>query len=73
MLEMATNALVCLLQAQPALADTIPASGHIPRLCSQMSSAIHEPAVHRSAILLLHQLAISDVSISIIFPVMKFL
>lgn len=63
MLEMATNALVCLLQAQPALADTIPASGHIPRLCNQMSSGIHEPAVHRSAILLLHQLAVSDTCI----------
>lgn len=62
MLEIATNALVCLLQAQPALADTIPALGHIPRLCSQMSAAVQEPAVHRSAIRVLHQLAISDVS-----------
>lgn len=63
MLELATKALVSLLQAQPALADTIPASGHIPRLCNQMSAANHDPAVHRSAILLLHQLAISDVNI----------
>ena len=62
MLELSTQALVCLLQAQPTLADQIPSLGHIPRLCRQMSSQNSQPPVYKAAILILHQLAASEVS-----------
>lgn len=59
---MCTNALCSLLQAQPALSDIIPALGHIPRLCKQLGSHTEHSIVHKAAILLLHQLALSEVS-----------
>lgn len=62
MLELATQALVCLLQAQPTLADQVPSLGHIPRLCRQMAIQNSQPSVYKTAILILHQLATSEVS-----------
>lgn len=62
MLELATQALVCLLQAQPALADQVPSLGHIPRLCRQMAVQNCQPPVYKSAILILGQLATSEAS-----------
>lgn len=56
---MSASALCALLSAQPSLADGIPALGHIPRLFRQMT-------VHPSStVLVLRQLALSDVSINI--------
>lgn len=62
MLELTTQALVCLLQAQPILADQVPSLGHIPRLCRQMAVQNSQPSVYKTAILILHQLATSEVS-----------
>ncbi|XP_069681979.1 dnaJ homolog subfamily C member 13 isoform X2 [Periplaneta americana] len=62
-LDSATSALVCLLQAQPALADHVPSLGHIPQLCKQMVIHRQQGAVIRAAILVLHQLATSEVCI----------
>lgn len=62
MLELTTQALVCLLQAQPILADQVPSLGHIPRLCRQMAIQNSQPSVYKTAILILHQLATSEVS-----------
>lgn len=53
---MSASALCALLSAQPSLADGIPALGHIPRLFKQMAV---QPS---STVLVLHQLALSDVS-----------
>ncbi|XP_067003788.2 dnaJ homolog subfamily C member 13 [Anabrus simplex] len=64
LLELATNALVSLLQAQPALADQVPSLGHIPRICKQMVAQLQQTAVPRAAILILHQLATSEACIS---------
>lgn len=63
MLELTTQALVCLLQAQPTLADQVPSLGHIPRLCRQMAIQNSQPSVYKTAILILHQLATSEVSL----------
>ncbi|XP_049787278.1 dnaJ homolog subfamily C member 13 [Schistocerca cancellata] len=63
LLELATSALVCLLQAQPALADHVPALGHIPRICHQIVAQLQQSAVPRAAIRILHQLATSEVCI----------
>lgn len=57
-LELSAGALVRLLQAQPALADAVPALGHIPRLCRQMAQP--QPAVPAAAVRVLHQLATSE-------------
>lgn len=62
MLELTTQALVNLLQAQPNLADQVPSLGHIPRLCRQMATRNNQPSVYKAAILILHQLAISEVN-----------
>lgn len=59
-METVTSALCALLQAQPVLADQIPALGHIPRLCSKMAMKTNQISVHKSAILVLHQLALSE-------------
>ncbi|XP_011314514.1 dnaJ homolog subfamily C member 13 isoform X3 [Fopius arisanus] len=64
MLELTTQALVCLLQAQPALADQVPSLGHIPRLCRQMATRNSQPPVYKAAILILHQLATSEICIN---------
>ncbi|XP_063990665.1 dnaJ homolog subfamily C member 13 isoform X3 [Diachasmimorpha longicaudata] len=64
MLELTTQALVCLLQAQPALADQVPSLGHIPRLCRQMATRNSQPPVYKAAILILHQLATSEICIT---------
>ncbi|KAK0084129.1 hypothetical protein PV325_007587 [Microctonus aethiopoides] len=64
MLELTTQALVCLLQAQPTLADQVPSLGHIPRLCRQMSVRNSQPPVYKAAILILHQLATSEICIN---------
>ncbi|CAG2054418.1 unnamed protein product [Timema podura] len=63
LLELATSALVSLLQAQPALADQVPSLGHIPRLCRQMVLCKQHNDVPKAAILVLHQLATSEVCI----------
>ncbi|XP_015609793.1 dnaJ homolog subfamily C member 13 isoform X2 [Cephus cinctus] len=64
MLELTTQALVCLLQAQPSLGDQVPSLGHIPRLCRQMATQHSQPPVYKSAILIMHQLASSEICIS---------
>ncbi|KAF7993906.1 hypothetical protein HCN44_011175 [Aphidius gifuensis] len=64
MLELTTQALVCLLQAQPSLADQVPSLGHIPRLCRQMATRNSQPSAYKSAIRILHQLAISEICIN---------
>ncbi|XP_066599154.1 dnaJ homolog subfamily C member 13 isoform X2 [Prorops nasuta] len=64
MLELTTQALVCLLQAQPNLADHVPSLGHIPRLCRQMAVHNGQPSIYKTAILILHQLALSEICIS---------
>ncbi|XP_012268108.2 dnaJ homolog subfamily C member 13 isoform X2 [Athalia rosae] len=64
MLELATQALVCLLQAQPALADQVPSLGHIPRLCRQMSIPSGQQVVYKAGILILHQLAASEICVA---------
>lgn len=55
-LDTSTTALVALLHAQPNLADAIPVLGHIPKFFTQLSS---QP---KSALKVLHQLSMSDVS-----------
>lgn len=64
MLELSTQALVSLLQVQPILADQVPSLGHIPRLCRQMAMQNNQPSVYKTAILILHQLATSEICIS---------
>ncbi|XP_012235865.1 dnaJ homolog subfamily C member 13 isoform X2 [Linepithema humile] len=64
MLELTTQALVCLLQTQPTLSDQVPSLGHIPRLCRQMAVQNGQPSVYKTAILILHQLATSEICIS---------
>lgn len=59
MLEIATNALVALLQAQPTLGNHVPSLGYVPRLIKQMTQ-IHSSAIPR-AVLMLHQLALNEV------------
>lgn len=61
-LEMATNALCALLQAQPALLDMVPSMGHIPRLCRQMGCNIRQVSVPKASIQILHALSNSTVS-----------
>lgn len=55
-LDLSTNALIALLQAQPSLADAVPVLGHIPKFFTQLSI---QP---KSALKVLHQLALSEVS-----------
>lgn len=66
---MCANSLCALLQAQPALTDLIPALGHIPRLCKQMGSHTDHNIVPKAAILVLHQLALSEVRYYVIYLV----
>lgn len=54
-LDVSTNALVALLQAQPNLADNVPVLGHIPKFLTQLSI---QP---KSALKVLHQLSMSEV------------
>jgi hypothetical protein len=63
LLETVTSALVCLLHAQPSLADQVPSLGHIPQLCKQMAKHHQQGAVIQATVLLLHQLATSEVHI----------
>lgn len=56
-LEVSTNALVALLHAQPNLADSVPVLGHIPKFFTQLAI---QP---KSALKILHELALSEVSI----------
>lgn len=63
MLELTTQALVSLLQAQPSLADQVPSLGHIPRLCRQMAMQNNQPLVYKTALLILNELAASEVSL----------
>ncbi|XP_046397209.1 dnaJ homolog subfamily C member 13 [Ischnura elegans] len=75
-LDLCTNAIVALLKSQPALADQVPALGHLPRLCQLMgksatalvpkssSTAIkREDPVPKAAIQILHQISASQVCI----------
>lgn len=64
LLEMGTTALCALLQAQPMLLDLVPSMGHIPRLCRQMGSNVKQIAIPKCAILILHALSLSSVSLS---------
>lgn len=59
-LETLTQALVCLLMAQPSLLDQVPALGHIPRLLQVMSK--HNDAIAGSCLQIIRQLSNSDVS-----------
>jgi hypothetical protein len=61
LLETVTSALVCLLQAQPSLADQVPSLGHIPQLCKKMVTHRQQGTVIRATVLVLHQLATSEV------------
>ncbi|XP_060515817.1 dnaJ homolog subfamily C member 13 [Cylas formicarius] len=63
LLDLTTNALCSLLQAQPALLDLIPSMGHIPRLCKQLGSSAKDGVVPKSAILIFNSLTISNVCI----------
>uniref|UniRef100_A0A182NJR4 J domain-containing protein n=1 Tax=Anopheles dirus TaxID=7168 RepID=A0A182NJR4_9DIPT len=56
-LDLATTALVLLLNAQPNLADSIPVLGHIPKFFRQLSV---QP---KSALTVLHQLSLSEDSL----------
>lgn len=55
-LELSTTALIALLSAQPNLADAVPVLGHIPKLFTHLSI---QP---KSALQVLHQLALSEVT-----------
>ena len=68
LLETVTSALVCLLQAQPSLADQVPSLGHIPQLCKQMVTHCQQGAVIKAAVLVLHQLATSEVCMLQVVP-----
>lgn len=59
-LETLTQALVCLLMAQPSLLDQVPALGHIPRLLQVMPK--HNDAIAGSCLQIIRQLSNSDVS-----------
>lgn len=61
MLEITSNALVALLQAQPALGSHIPSLGHVPRLLQQMTQ-FRSSAISKAIVLILHQLALNEVS-----------
>ncbi|CAH0774017.1 unnamed protein product [Bemisia tabaci] len=62
MLNVMTTAVVNLLQAQPNLADQVPALGHIPRICLHLNST-KSVSVPKSVIRILHQLALSEVCV----------
>ncbi|KAK6624832.1 hypothetical protein RUM44_011696 [Polyplax serrata] len=59
LLEMSTNALVALLQTQPALGSHIPSLGHVPRFLHQMTQ-LRSTATSRAVVLILHQLALNE-------------
>lgn len=59
-LDISTQALVVLLNAQPMLADSVPVLGHIPKFFTQLSV---EP---KSALKILHQLALSEICVQAI-------
>lgn len=50
-----------LLEVQPHLSDQVPALGHIPKLCLQLS-LLSNPDVPKSVLLILHQLSLNEVS-----------
>jgi len=58
-LESLTTALVKLLEAQPALAEIVPATGYISRILSSLSTA--GSAMLKPCVLILHQLSRSTV------------
>lgn len=62
---MAISALVNLLQAQPKLADDVPALGHIPRICAQIKSNHAQPQIPLSIFRILYQLATSEVKFNL--------
>ncbi|KAB0803499.1 hypothetical protein PPYR_00469 [Photinus pyralis] len=64
LLEIGTNALCALLQAQPALLDLIPSMGHIPRLCRQLGSNLKQAIVPKCGILILHAISSNAVCIT---------
>jgi DnaJ family protein C protein 13 len=68
LLETVTSALVCLLQAQPSLADQVQSLGHIPQLCKQMVTHRQQGAVIKAGVLVLHQLATSEVCMLQVVP-----
>ncbi|GIY06445.1 dnaJ homolog subfamily C member 13 [Caerostris darwini] len=75
LLETLTQALVCLLTAQPSLLDHVPALGHIPRILQVMLRP--DDAVSGSCLQIIRQLSNSDTCIkclsqsSFISPMMK--
>jgi DnaJ family protein C protein 13 len=73
LLETVTSALVCLLQAQPSLADQVPSLGHIPQLCKKMVTHRQQGAIIRATILVLHQLATSEVCMLHVVPLQQVL
>lgn len=62
-LEVCTTALCALLQAQPALLELVPALGHIPKLCRQLSNK-QQSVVCKSALLIVNALSYSSVCVS---------
>jgi DnaJ family protein C protein 13 len=54
--------IVKLLEAQPHLCDQVPALGHIPRLCFQLS-LLSNPDVPKSVLMIMHQLSLNEVII----------
>ncbi|XP_054717127.1 dnaJ homolog subfamily C member 13-like [Uloborus diversus] len=58
LLEMMTQALVCLLQAQPSLLDQVPALGHIPRILQAMSK--QNDALSASCLQIIRQFSNSE-------------
>lgn len=55
-LELVTNALTSLMQAQPALLDTIPAMGHIQSYVNNLSNRRHE-VIPKSCLQIMRQLS----------------
>lgn len=61
-LEIITLSIVKLLEVQPHLSDQVPALGHIPRLCFQLS-LLSNPDVPKSVLMILHQLSLNEVNL----------
>lgn len=64
-LEICTSALCALLQSQPALLDLVPALGHIPKFCRQLSN-IRQAGACKSALLIVNALINNTVCVTAI-------
>ncbi|XP_039278465.1 dnaJ homolog subfamily C member 13 isoform X2 [Nilaparvata lugens] len=61
--DMTVTALANLLQAQPQLADEVPALGHIPRVCAQIKATHYRPQIPLAIFRILYHLAKSEACI----------